>query len=105
MSNPSNPVFLWPLGQASRPDEMNTSYGPRIDADRWDFHDGIDLPAAVGTPVHAWLRALSIALGRPTKRQPEASAQRISCSESPIRPTAGMTCSSSIYTWTASPRV
>jgi hypothetical protein len=32
---------------------MNTSYGPRIDADRWDFHDGIDLPAAVGTPVHA----------------------------------------------------
>ena len=35
------------------PDEMNTSYGPRIDADRWDFHDGIDLPAAVGTPIHA----------------------------------------------------
>ncbi|MCI0428110.1 MAG: M23 family metallopeptidase, partial [Nitrospiraceae bacterium] len=35
------------------PDEMNTSYGPRIDADRWDFHDGIDLPAPVGRPVHA----------------------------------------------------
>ncbi len=35
------------------PDEMNTSFGPRIDADRWDFHDGIDLPALVGTPVHA----------------------------------------------------
>jgi murein DD-endopeptidase MepM/ murein hydrolase activator NlpD len=26
---------------------MNTSFGPRIDADRWDFHDGIDLPAPV----------------------------------------------------------
>ena len=45
--------FIWPLNKTSTPDEMNTSYGPRIDADRWDFHDGIDLPAAVGTPVHA----------------------------------------------------
>jgi murein DD-endopeptidase MepM/ murein hydrolase activator NlpD len=32
---------------------MNTSFGPRIDADRWDFHDGIDLPAPVGMLVHA----------------------------------------------------
>lgn len=46
--------FVWPLSSKSLvPDEMNTSYGPRIDADRWDFHDGIDLPAPVGTPVHA----------------------------------------------------
>ena len=45
--------FIWPLGKSATPDEMNTSYGPRIDADRWDFHDGIDLPAPVGTPVHA----------------------------------------------------
>ncbi|AGB24076.1 metalloendopeptidase-like membrane protein [Mycobacterium sp. JS623] len=45
--------FIWPLGHTKVPDEMNTSFGPRIDADRWDFHDGIDLPAAVGTPVHA----------------------------------------------------
>lgn len=50
----STTPFIWPLGKSSEtPDEMNTSYGPRIDADRWDFHDGIDLPAAVGTPVHA----------------------------------------------------
>src|SRR5262245_46688969 len=46
--------FIWPLGKSSdTPDEMNTSFGPRIDADRWDFHDGIDLPARLGTPVHA----------------------------------------------------
>jgi murein DD-endopeptidase MepM/ murein hydrolase activator NlpD len=32
---------------------MNTKFGPRIDADRWDFQDGIDLPAPLGTPVHA----------------------------------------------------
>jgi hypothetical protein len=49
----STTPFLWPLGKTSTPDEMNTSYGPRIDADRWDFHDGIDLPAPVGTPVYA----------------------------------------------------
>ena len=46
--------FIWPLGESpDTPDEMNTSFGPRIDADRWDFHDGIDLPAPVGAPVHA----------------------------------------------------
>jgi hypothetical protein len=45
--------FIWPLSNSPTPDEMNTSYGPRIDADRWDFHDGIDLPAPVGTLVHA----------------------------------------------------
>ena len=45
--------FVWPLSESPTPDEMNTSFGPRIDADRWDFHDGIDLPAAVGTPVFA----------------------------------------------------
>jgi hypothetical protein len=45
--------FIWPLSKSTTPDEMNTSYGPRIDADRWDFHDGIDLPAPLGTPVHA----------------------------------------------------
>ncbi|MGH3799786.1 MAG: M23 family metallopeptidase [Pseudonocardiaceae bacterium] len=46
--------FMWPLSKSPNiRDDMNTSYGPRIDADRWDFHDGIDLPAAVRTPVHA----------------------------------------------------
>jgi hypothetical protein len=45
--------YLWPLSASTTPDEMNTSFGPRIDADRWDFHDGIDLPAPRGTPVHA----------------------------------------------------
>ncbi len=44
--------FIWPLNKSLVPDEMNTSFGPRIDADRWDFHDGMDLPAAVGTPVY-----------------------------------------------------
>ena len=50
---PAHGPFIWPLGGSAVADEMNTSFGPRIDADRWDFHDGIDLPAATGTPVHA----------------------------------------------------
>ena len=35
------------------PNEMNTSFGPRINTSRWDFHDGIDLPAEKGTKVYA----------------------------------------------------
>ena len=45
--------YVWPLSNSTTPDEMNTSFGPRIDEDNWDFHDGIDLPAPIGTPVHA----------------------------------------------------
>ena len=47
------PEYVWPLSNSTLPDVMNTSFGPRIDMDRWDFHDGIDLPAPKGTTVHA----------------------------------------------------
>jgi len=45
--------YVWPLSGTTTPDPMNTSFGPRINTGRWDFHDGIDLPAPVGTPIHA----------------------------------------------------
>jgi len=45
--------YIWPLSKSSTPNDMNTSFGPRINTNRWDFHDGIDLPACVGTKVYA----------------------------------------------------
>jgi hypothetical protein len=63
--------FIWPLGKSTTaPDEMNTSFGPRIDADRWDFHDGIDLPAPVGTPVHAMADGMVYCAGPADKTGP-----------------------------------
>jgi hypothetical protein len=60
--------FIWPLSRSARPDEMNTSFGPRIDADQWDFHDGIDLPSRVGTPVFA-MKAGKVFLAGPGEPQ------------------------------------
>jgi hypothetical protein len=45
--------YIWPLSKSTTPDAMNTSFGPRINRNKWDFHDGIDLPAPIGTRVHA----------------------------------------------------
>ena len=45
--------YIWPLSKSTTPDEMNTSFGPRINRNKWDFHDGIDLPAPIGTKVYA----------------------------------------------------
>jgi hypothetical protein len=63
-------AFVWPLGRDLTPDEMNTSYGPRIDADTWDFHDGIDLPAPVGTAVHAMADGVVHRAGPADKTEP-----------------------------------
>lgn len=41
--------YVWPLSNRTTRDSMNTSFGPRINYSMWDMHDGIDLPAAVGT--------------------------------------------------------
>jgi hypothetical protein len=45
--------YIWPLSKSSIPNEMNTSFGPRINTNWWNFHDGIDPPAEKGTKVYA----------------------------------------------------
>ena len=45
--------YIWPLSKSLIANEMNTSFGPRINTNRWDFHDGIDLPAEKGTKIYA----------------------------------------------------
>jgi Peptidase family M23 len=65
-----NSHFIWPLSKRCTPDEMNTSFGPRIDANRWDFHDGIDLPARLGTPVYAMAGGLVHRAGPADKTGP-----------------------------------
>ncbi len=50
---PLTNAWIWPLGGTTTPDEMNTPFGPRTDSARWDFHDGVDLPAPIGTTALA----------------------------------------------------
>src|SRR4051794_20321890 len=55
--------YVWPIGNSSTPDAMNTSFGSRVNFSKWDFHDGIDLPGACGTEVHAVATGTVVSFG------------------------------------------
>ena len=48
---------IWPISGTTTPDlPMSSAFGPRLKASEnfiYDFHRGIDIPAEIGTPVHA----------------------------------------------------
>ncbi len=49
-------IPVWPIsGTTTMQDAMHTSFGPRVNYGFWDMHDGIDLPAAIGTTCYAVL--------------------------------------------------
>ena len=50
--------YIWPISKNTTPDEMNTSFGPRIYRDRWTSTMAFDLPAPIGTPVYALRRGI-----------------------------------------------
>ena len=54
---PPGAEMVWPLALTDQPDADSISfpYGPRALATRYDFHAGIDIPAAPGTPVYSVL--------------------------------------------------
>jgi murein DD-endopeptidase MepM/ murein hydrolase activator NlpD len=47
----------WPISRSSAADAdaIRDPYGPRLEAGAYDFHAGVDLVAAQGTPVHVVL--------------------------------------------------
>lgn len=46
--------FVWPLSATSVPDlPQSDAYGPRLVGGEYDFHRGVDIPAASGTAFHA----------------------------------------------------
>jgi hypothetical protein len=67
--------YVWPLSKSTKPDKMNTSFGPRINRNKWDFHDEIDLPAPIGTKVHA-MRGGKVHLAGPGNPGPGGFSSR-----------------------------
>jgi murein DD-endopeptidase MepM/ murein hydrolase activator NlpD len=61
-AGPETPI--WPVAgvKTEDADSVHAPYGPRALPDRYDFHAGIDIPAARGTPVHAVLAGVVVQL-------------------------------------------
>ncbi|HEX3532235.1 MAG TPA: M23 family metallopeptidase [Thermoanaerobaculia bacterium] len=47
--------FVWPLSATAAPSPINAAFGPRIKGSTglYEFHEGLDLRAPLGTPVYA----------------------------------------------------
>lgn len=58
-NQPSSSDFIWPISGSTTPDlPQSSAFGPRLKASenyRYDYHQGIDIPTPVGTPILAVL--------------------------------------------------
>jgi len=56
--------FVWPISGSSTPDlPLSSAYGPRLRAGCghcYDYHQGIDIPAPVGTTLVAVMQTLKV---------------------------------------------
>jgi hypothetical protein len=53
-AQPLAPPFLWPLSGSAAPDVIDSPFGPRPrPVTVYQFHDGVDISAPIGTPVLA----------------------------------------------------
>ncbi|MCC6553449.1 MAG: M23 family metallopeptidase [Polyangiaceae bacterium] len=55
-SDPAATDLVWPTSGTPEPQRLSSSFGPRVrgaNFDTYDFHRGIDIPVAPGTPVYA----------------------------------------------------
>lgn len=51
-SHAEAPLYDWPIS-GKTPNNLSSTFGPRLLNGSYDFHRGIDIPVACGTPVHA----------------------------------------------------
>ncbi|MBU0578112.1 peptidoglycan DD-metalloendopeptidase family protein [Patescibacteria group bacterium] len=56
VNGPVNQSRIWPISAGMTPEEVSSTFGPRLQASQdyiYDFHRGVDIPATIGTPVYA----------------------------------------------------
>ncbi len=89
---------VWPISGTMTSRRLSSSFGPRIRIadDVYDFHRGIDIPVAEGTPVYAAVRG-RVRLSGTTPYYEDPVVQIAHCAD-PVPPTDIDDCTELFYT-------